>query len=103
MMTYSEACDRGYDGPTYMDGGPEPEETGIVSTSKVVIARKARLDLYGNAIRPGDRVKVVNGFEYQVGGPRTNYFRYYLRLSTGPNWTAEETAPKPIEIADVPF
>ncbi len=33
-------------------------------------ARRARL-----GINPGDRIRVTTGFDYQVNGPRTGYFR----------------------------
>ena len=41
-----------------------------VCTRKIVTARKARRN-----IKPGDRVLVLKGFVYQIGGPRLEYFK----------------------------
>jgi hypothetical protein len=53
----------------------DEREIKDTSTTKIVIARKARGD-----IQPGDLVQVTRGFEYEVGGKRTGYFSRSQRL-----------------------
>jgi len=110
---YDEACDLGYDGPdpsrrtrsAYNCGGwanyhgpcgatdcincypggaceDEPREYKT-SYAKVVTARKRRRDKRGRQIEVGDTIKVISGFTYEEGGPRTGYFRRYQLLAKG--------------------
>jgi hypothetical protein len=120
-MTYEEACDRGYDGPppgwerrnrhryscgdgmcgaldcyrcrgaAALDFMEEDRDKEAIFT-KDVVARKARH--VGNPwheIRPGDLVRVISGFYYKEGGPRTGYMdKEYHRLKKGPAWEDEQ-------------
>jgi len=51
-----------------------------------VIARKGRFEGTRREIKPGDKVTVTSGFTYEKGGPRTGYFRHYVRVGKGPAW-----------------
>lgn len=77
-------CDSCYPGGGY-GSDEEPEEQEKV-VSKLVIARKARFVGLPSEIRPGDKVRVTSGFTYTSNGPRTGYFRRYVRVSKGPAW-----------------
>lgn len=59
----------------------EEEEEHDVRTVRIVIARAPRSEAgrarrEKNGIKPGDKIRVVSGFSYVEGGPRTGYYRY---------------------------
>ena len=61
-------------------------------TVKIVTARKGRYEGTYGEIKPGDKVQVTSGFNYQKNGPRTGYMpKTYLRVCRGPAWTVNPT------------
>jgi hypothetical protein len=77
------------------DEDEDEENIETVTTSKVVIARKARPSKgWGTSeIRPGDTVRVQGGFSYEVGGPRLGYApKSYTRIAKGPGWNTDTVA-----------
>lgn len=78
-------CESCYPGGCAEDEDREEEAT----TSRIVKARKARYVGTFREIRPGDKVRVTSGFNYQPGGPRTGYLpKDYHRVMKGPAWAA---------------
>lgn len=64
--------------------------TEEVSTTKTVVARKAR-----GSILPGDLITVTSGFEYRVNGPRLGYFRRTYLAGYGPGHGPEKVGLGP--------
>lgn len=57
------------------------------TTSKTVVARKARYVGTASEVKVGDKVRVTSGFTYKPNGPRTGYLaKRYTRLAKGPAW-----------------
>lgn len=85
-------------------GDPEPQEQveDYARTERVVTARKARYVGTPGEIRPGDRMRVVSGYGYIVGGPRTGHYRNYYRLERGPAWDADTDTEDPHPLGDGP-
>lgn len=98
--------DHDYDPADYYDeecGGASDECEGCdgctetSTTTRTVIARAPRSEAgrerrAKSGIRPGDKIRVTTGFEYQTGGgPRIGYVRRCEQLvEPGPAWSADE-------------
>lgn len=79
-------CETCYPGGSDREDEDREEEVVI---SKTRTARKARYIGTSLEIRPGDTVRVVSGFSYKPGGPRTAYLpKSYTRIAKGPAWVA---------------
>ena len=67
-------CSRCGSGDSDEDEDEESDEARFTERTTVRTIRKARKDTYGNLMVFGDRVMVVKGFTYEVGGRRTGYY-----------------------------
>jgi D-serine deaminase-like pyridoxal phosphate-dependent protein len=81
--------------PGYSDDEDETDEDELLtaSSTKVVTARKARLDSWRLEVRPGDSVRVTTGFTYVRDGERVAYFKSESRVAKGKGWPVEAPAP----------
>jgi hypothetical protein len=68
-----------------IDENDDTNEIEHVTAEKFVIARVAR-----GRILPGDLLKVVSGFKYTSGGPRTGYFRRTYLVGYGPGHGSDQ-------------
>ena len=89
-MSYSYRHDDDYD-----DYEEEEETEKSTSATRTVVARAPRTEAgrarrARNGIRPGDKILVTSGFDYEVGGKRPRYLRSEKRLEAGPAWTDAE-------------
>lgn len=58
------------------DSDEDSDEARFTERTVVRTVRKARKDAYGQQMVPGDRVMVVKGFTYEIGGKRTGYYTH---------------------------
>lgn len=70
---------------------PQEAEERVAERTRLVIARKARIDsaYHRGSILPGDCVRVTTGFTYIPGGPRTGYYRREKLVGYGPGHGAK--------------